>query len=180
MRRVFRILFSRYGIAAMILLLVFGVVGLSQAGDNAPLRTGTSAQETPKAEEDPFSGMPDDGYVPTPETTEDAQDHDSQYRADDLPAEAVEVAVAFAQQWSQWEGRTSQQWTESMRPFITAELSELLREVDPTQVPANNIEDDPEVTDTHVRIPMDTGQLTVTVINRDGVWRVSAIDWERR
>ena len=179
MRKALRIIFSRYGIAAMILLLIFVVVGVTQTNDRMPFTSDTDTGSD-DIEEDPYEGMPDDGHAFPDQDDDDGTPDPDEYEPDPMPQEAIDVAINFTEEWANWEDRSADQWQESLQPFITEDLSEQLREVDPTQVPANTIEGDAEATDTHVRIPMDTGELTLTVIDRGDSWLVSTIDWERQ
>lgn len=60
------------------------------------------------------------------------------------PPAALDAARAWAQAWvTHPEGITSEQWTEQLRPYTTADYLPQLRSVDPANVPADAVTGNP-------------------------------------
>jgi hypothetical protein len=180
MNRALRIIFSRYGIVVIILVLVLGVIALASQRRQTPLDdgNGTSGGSTSDSEVSSEAFTEDDGLA-----TEDCEG-DECYPEVELPQEAVDRSVEFAEAWLNPNGYGADSWYDSLLPFITDEQAELLQGVDPVSVPATEITGEAVPEGAKVGIPMDTGTLTLTMTegsnNLTGTgWLVSAIDWEQ-
>ncbi|MDA1361698.1 hypothetical protein O1R50_18870 [Glycomyces luteolus] len=178
MNRALRIIFSRYGIVVIILVLVLGVIALATERQQTPLDGGVSNSGSSTSEASSEAFTEDDGLA-----TENCEGDDC-YPDVELPQEAVDRSVEFAEVWLNPNGHNADSWYDSLLPFITDEQAELLQGVDPISVPATAITGDPVPEGAKVGIPMDTGTLTLTMTegsnNLTGTgWLVSAIDWEQ-
>ncbi|WP_205325989.1 hypothetical protein [Glycomyces sp. YM15] len=178
MNRALRIIFSRNGIVVIILVLVLGVIALASQRQQTPLDGGNSADGNSTSEASSEAFTEDDGFA-----TENCEGDDC-YPDIELPQEAVDRSVEFAEVWLNPNGFGADNWYNSLLPFITDEQAELLQGVDPISVPAKEITGEPVPEGTKVGIPMDTGTLTLTMTessnNLSGTgWLVSAIDWEQ-
>ncbi|WP_100448906.1 hypothetical protein [Glycomyces xiaoerkulensis] len=188
MRTALRIIFSRYGIVVIIVLLVVAVIALARGREDFPLSSGGTEQETTASDAPSEELTVDDGVtVPECEGEECEEDDDSPhhdpYEESELPAEAVDKAAEFGGVWLDTEGKDSNSWFQSMQPYMTEDAAELMRGVDPAVVPASEVTGDAEPDGGNVRIPMDTGTLIITMVESsnswaDQAWLVSAIDWE--
>jgi hypothetical protein len=176
MNRALRIIFSRNGIIIIILVLVLGAILLSQVPKQAPLQGSQGGSPT---EEEVFESFTEDDGL----ATEDCEGEDC-YAAEELPQEAIDQSVTFAEAWLNPNGYGSDAWYDSVVPFVTTEQADLLQGVDPISVPAQSITGDPTAEGPKVSIPMDTGILTLTMTQgsnnwTENDWLVSAIDWEQ-
>ncbi|WP_026923440.1 hypothetical protein [Glycomyces arizonensis] len=186
MRAALRIVFSRYGIVVIILLLVVGVIALTQGREDFPL--GSDDAEEGSTSSDPSQELTVDDGITAPECEgaeceEDGSPLHDPYEEAELPEEAVEKALAFAEAWVDTAGKNSNTWFQGMQPYMTEEAAELMRGVDPISVPATAITGEAEVDGGEVRIPMDTGVLVLPMKEGGNDWAaqgwlVSAIDWE--
>lgn len=187
MRTALRIVFSRYGIVVIILLLVVGVIALSQNRDDFPLGSN-GAQKSANSSDSPSHELTaDDGVVaPSCEGKEceegDSPLHDP-YEDVELPEEAVDKAIEFAEAWVSTGGKSAGTWLQGMQPYLTEEAAELMRGVDPVSVPATAVSGEAEIDGGKVRVPMDTGTLVLPMTEgsngwAEQAWLVSAIDWE--
>lgn len=187
MRAALRIVFSRYGIVVIILLLVVGALALSQGREDFPLGSGGSEEQS-TASGSPSEELTVDDGVTAPQCEGDECDEDDSplhdpYEDVELPDEAVDKALGFAEAWIDTAGKDSNTWFQGMQPYMTEEVAELMRGVDPASVPATAITGGAEVDGGEVRIPMDTGTLTLPMIEdsndwAEHAWLVSAFDWE--
>jgi hypothetical protein len=178
MNRALRIIFSRYGIIVIILVLVLGVIALAQRRTETPLDGTDPGVDDPTVDSSVESFTEDDGFA-----TEDCEGEDC-YAAEDLPQEAIDRSVSFAEAWLNPDGYGPEAWYDSIVPFVTTEQADLLQGVDPISVPAQSITGDPAAEGPKVSIPMDTGILTLTMTEgsnnwTENDWLVSAIDWEQ-
>jgi hypothetical protein len=177
MNRALRIIFSRYGIVVIILVLVLGVIALASQRRQTPLDDGNSSNgNATDSSSEAFTE--DDGLA-----TEDCEG-DECYPDVQLPQEAVDRSVEFAEAWLNPNGYGPDAWYDTIVPFLTDEQAELMQGVDPISVPAKEITGEAAPEGAKVAIPMDTGTLTLTMNegsnNSTGLdWLVSAIDWEQ-
>ncbi|WP_199034209.1 hypothetical protein [Glycomyces salinus] len=178
MRRLFRIVFSRYGIVAIILVVVIIALALAQTRDDTPLSGSTSGNgESSDESEIPDQMTADDGIA-----TFDCEGEDC-YAAEELPEEAVDRALAFAEAWLNPDGLDQAAWYESIAPYLTEDRAAAMEQVDPTSVPAQSIEGEATAEGNRVSIPTDTGTLILSMSESANGWTskdwlVSAIDWE--
>ena len=178
MRQVFRIVFSRYGIVAIILVVVIIALALAQSEDDPPLRGSTpSGDDSSEISETPDMITADDGVA-----TFDCEG-DECYAEEELPAAAVDRALAFAEAWLNPDGLDQAAWYQSIAPYLTENRAAAMEQVDPASVPAQSIEGEAAAEGSRVSIPMDTGTLILSVSEganawTDKDWLISAIDWE--
>ncbi len=188
MRAALRIIFSRYGIVVIILLLVVGAIALAQGREQFPLSSGESGGETASSEDSPSQELTADDGITVPECEGEGCDEDDSplhdpYEEIELPEEAVEKAMEFAEAWVDTEGKSANGWFQGIQPYMTEEAAALMRGVDPVSVPAVEVTGEAEVDGDEVRVPMDTGTLVLPMIERSNAWveqgwLVAAIDWE--
>lgn len=187
MRTALRIIFSRYGIVVIILLLVVGVIALSQHRDDFPLGS-SGADERASSSDSPSQGLTaDDGVVAPSCEGKGCEEGDSPlhdpYEDIELPEAAVDKALGFAEAWVSTAGKDAGTWFQGMQPYLTKEAAELMRGVDPVSVPATEVTGEAEIDGGKVRVPMDTGTLVLPMTEgsngwAEQAWLVSAIDWE--
>jgi hypothetical protein len=96
---------------------------------------------------------------------------------------ALNAATSFAQRWLRRD-RSANDWHARLSPLVTEALAAELKGVDPRNVPASKMVDDPQAvvtTETYVRVvvPMDTGSLVLKVFRTPAGWRVGEVDWEQ-
>ena len=90
------------------------------------------------------------------------------------------VATAFAQAWSS-SGRSQQEWTRGIQPFVTPALAAGLAQTDPARVPATKVTGEAvllttSATSAQVRVPTDGGSIVVTLKRAgSGPWQVSDV-----
>lgn len=178
MNRALRIIFSRYGIIVIILVLVLGVIALAQRREQTPLDGFDSGVDASTSDGGSESFTADDGLA-----TEDC-DGDDCYAGEELPQEAIDRSLEFTEAWLNPNGSSAGAWYDSIVPFVTTEQADLLQGVDPISVPAETITGDPATEGPKVSIPLDTGTLTLTMTEgsnnwTENDWLVSAIDWEQ-
>lgn len=177
MRRVTRLLFSRYGIVGVIVLLIIVVLTISRlvSGTAENGAAGTQADAT----RSPGAHTPDDGVArssglptaePEPSLAPDAQD-------------ILDVAGDFARKWAR-PGEEEATWHADLRPLSTEALVAELKDVPPEAVPTDKLLGEPalamrqgELAQVTVSAVGGTLRLGLTVVN--GHWLVSSVDWER-
>ncbi|MEU6246679.1 hypothetical protein [Glycomyces sp. NPDC047010] len=173
MNRALRIIFSRYGIVVIILVLVLGVIALANRRQDTPL-DGTNGADGSEGEATSEAVTADDGFAT------DECEEDGCFTDEELPQEAVDRAAEFAEAWLNPNGYGAQGWLDSIRPFLTDDTADLMEGVDPETVPATEVAGEPAPDGSKVGIPLDTGTLTLTMVEvGGGDWLVSAIDWEQ-
>ncbi|RLP93504.1 hypothetical protein [Micromonospora sp. CV4] len=172
-----RVLRSRMGVALVIAVVVFGVLGAARlvSGPGDPADGLSSRPDRPITTVDPTAG--DDGVnateaPPSPVT-----------RPGDRTPE--QTADRFTVAWLGRPGMTAEQWQAGLRPLSTAALTEKLAGVDPGGVPAEEVAGPPSVrarTETFVEVllPLDTGRLRLELVAADDGWLVDVVDWERQ
>jgi hypothetical protein len=90
------------------------------------------------------------------------------------------VATAFALAWSS-SGRSQQEWTRGIQPFVTSALAAGLAQTDPARVPATKVTGEAvlltaSATSAQVRVPTDGGSIVVTLKRAgSGPWQVSDV-----
>lgn len=178
MNRALRIIFSRYGIVVIILVLVLGVIALATQREQTPLDGGGSSNGGSTSEASSEAFTEDDGLAT------EACEGDDCYPEEELPQEAVDRSVEFAEAWLNPNGYGASSWYDSIVPFLTENQADLMQGVDPLSVPAEEITGEASPEGAEVGIPMDTGTLTLTMTEgsnnwTDLDWLVSAIDWEQ-
>lgn len=176
MNRALRIIFSRYGIVVIILVLVLGVIALANRRQETPLN-GTEGMDDSISDATSEALTADDGFA-----TEECEGDDC-YAAEELPQEAIDRAVEFAEAWLNPDGYGAQAWHDAISPFLTEETAQAMEGVDPETVPAEAIAGEATAEGLKVGVPMDTGTLTLTMVegsnpSTEHGWLVSAIDWE--
>ncbi|THV30122.1 hypothetical protein [Glycomyces paridis] len=178
MNRVLRIVFSRYGMIVIILVLVLGVIALAQTREELPLDGSDAGSSGVDGEATSEAFTEDDGLAT------EACDGEDCYTDAELPQEALNRASAFAEAWLNPYGYGPDGWHDSIAPFLTSDTADLMEGVDPSTVPAEERTGEPTASGSKVAIPMDTGTLTLTM--HEGAndwtsngWLVSAIDWEQ-
>ncbi len=170
-----RVLRSRLGIALVLAVVVFGIIGTARlvAGPPDPTAGLSNRPDRPITTVAPNAG--DDGAIatdpPTPVT-----------RPGELTPQ--QTADRFVGAWRARPGTTPEQWQAGLSPLITPALAEQLVGADPADVPAGQVAGDTRVephseTVVEVRVPFDTGRLRLELVAPDGRWLVDAIDWEQ-
>ncbi|MEU4562478.1 hypothetical protein AB0F72_29200 [Actinoplanes sp. NPDC023936] len=165
---------SRWGVAIVLVTIVFAVVGIGRLfsdGDDVSPQLGAGSP-APAISIDPSE---DDSVVsseppPTPKTSPGQ-------------AKPEAVAYAFASAWVDHQSVSAEKWRDRLLPNSTSNLSDQLRGVDPAGVPAERVIGRPElvaVNDTMVNaiVTMDSGKLSLRLIAPEGLWLVDGIDWE--
>jgi hypothetical protein len=178
MNRALRIIFSRYGIIVIILVLVLGAIALANKREQTPLDSSDSGTEGSTGDPTSEGFTQDDGFA-----TDDCEGDDC-FAAEELPQEAVDQSVEFTEVWLNPNGYGPDDWYDAVVPFVTSEQADLLQGVDPVSVPAESITGEPAAEGPKVSIPLDTGTLTLTMTEGSNNWTehdwlVSAIDWEQ-
>lgn len=172
-----RVLRSRYGIAALLAVVVVGVLSSARlvagpSGDQPPVIGG--APDAPITTVGPTAG--DDGLTspeppPQPVTSPGT-------------AKPLAVARAFASAWLRHNDVTAQEWHAGLLPHATEELSDQLKGADPAGVPADRITGDLEMIPrgrdfVEVAVPVNSGRLLLRLVAPEGRWLVDGVDWER-
>ncbi len=172
-----RVLRSRLGVALVIAVLVFGVIGGARlvSGPTEPTTAVTTRPTQPIASVDPEAG--DDGVLASPPTAVAPRVR---------PGEPTpeQVAGRFTTAWLTGPGSTGDAWQARLRPLSTPALVEKMTGADPETVPARRSTGPPALrprTESYVeaRVPLDNGTLRLDLVAADGPWLVDAVDWER-
>jgi hypothetical protein len=171
--RIFR---SRWGVAAVILVIVLAVVGVGR------LLSGGSAAGQPIV----TIGSPE------PVISADPSDDDSVISAAPPPkpttgpgkAEPEAVAYAFASAWVDHKNVSPKAWHDGILPNATKKLSDELDGVDPASVPASRVLGRPAVVPVGeglvtAVVTVDSGRLSLRLVAPDGHWLVDGVDWNR-
>ncbi|MFG2048505.1 hypothetical protein ACGFIW_13885 [Micromonospora sp. NPDC048935] len=182
MRRALEFLFtralrSRLGVALVIAVLIFGVIGAARlvSGPPDPADGLSNRPEGPITTVDPTVG--DDGVTsteapPSPITPAGARTPE-------------QIADRFAKAWLGQPGMVADQWQADLRPLSTPALTEKLSGADPGGVPAEKVTGPPDVrarseTFVEVLLPLDTGRLRLELVSAKDGWLVDVVDWERQ
>lgn len=171
-----RVLRSRLGVAALLAVVVVGVLSsarlVARPGDDSSVVVG--APDRPITTVDPTTG--DDGLVSPKPPAEPVTRPGT--------AKPLAVARAFASAWLRHRDVTAQEWHEGLLPHATERLTEQLEGADPAGVPADRITGDLELIPrggkyVEVAVPVDSGRLILRLIAPEGRWLVDGVDWER-
>lgn len=173
-----RVLRSRLGIAVVIAVLVFGVIGAARlvAGPVGPSTGLSNRPREPISTADPEAG--DDGVLSSPPAAVSPKT-----RPGELSPE--KAAGRFTTVWLTGPGSSGDDWQARLRPLSTPALTEKLDSADPESVPARRMTGQVTLrprTESFVEalIPLDNGQLRLELVAPDGRWLVDAVDWERQ
>ncbi|MGH8794556.1 MAG: hypothetical protein ACRDXX_18140 [Stackebrandtia sp.] len=168
-RKILRMIGSRYGIAAMLLLLVVGVVAVAKANSTPGDSDATTGSDDAEQTVEP-SG-PDDGRTDPP--GEDASDD-----VPSLPDEAVDVALSFAEAWVDVD-KSQADWHSGISRYANEDVQKQLENTDPGSVPAAEIsEEEPNISGNWVEVDTDTGLLRLLMNSDNEKWLVAEIDFQ--
>lgn len=167
---------SRVGVALILAVVVFGVVGaaklVSDSSGSGPVLNGAPEQPILTVS----ATIPNDGLA-SPEPTPSPIIS---------PGTAVPatVAEAFGRAWVNHRNVTAEEWYAALLPHCTEALAKKLVGVDPAAVPADRLTGEPvlipyaeQVVDATIEV--DSGLLRLRLTADDGRWLVDGIDWER-
>ncbi|MDG4822416.1 hypothetical protein O7635_11205 [Asanoa sp. WMMD1127] len=188
MRRVFQllgtsVLRSRLGIAVVLAVVVFGVVGVARvvAGPEDRSAGNLRPAETSAPADDPDAHEGDDGVVePAPTSSTDIDPGPS--LSPGTP-QVEKVAKEFAASWLDRAAK-AEAWHAALAPHATPTLEEKLEGVDPAVVPAERLTGPATVVPqgsglAEVSYPVDSGTLVLRLVVEKGRWLVDGVDWER-
>ncbi|MFC0030713.1 hypothetical protein ACFFMM_14420 [Micromonospora chaiyaphumensis] len=173
-----RVLRSRLGVALVIAVLVFGVIGAARLVSGPVDSTlGLSTRPSqPISTVDPHAG--DDGVLSSPPAAVAPKTR---------PGEATpeQTAGRFTTAWLTGPGSTAEAWQSRLRPLSTPALLEKMTGADPETVPARRVTGAVTLrarTESFVEalVPLDDGRLRLELVAPDGRWLVDAVDWERQ
>ncbi|WNM42236.1 hypothetical protein RMN56_13305 [Micromonospora halotolerans] len=173
-----RILRSRLGVALVIAVLVFGVIGAARlvSGPVDPTLGLSTRPTQPISTVDPHVG--DDGVVSSPPAAVSPKTR---------PGEATpeQTASRFTTAWLTGPGSSGEAWQSRLRPLSTPALLDKMTGADPESVPASRVAGAVTLrprTESFVEalIPLDDGRLRLELVATDGRWLVDAVDWERQ
>jgi hypothetical protein len=171
LNKIFR---SRWGVAIVIVVIVFAVVVLgrlfSNGSDDNPV-VGSGGSPATVASVNPSE---DDGDIsseapPTPSTGPGK-------------AQPEAVAYAFASAWID-KKVSAKTWRDQLLPNSTQKLADELKGVDPASVPADRVIGRPSVAAVNADlvnavVTMDSGKLSLRLTAPEGQWLVDGIDWD--
>ena len=167
--------------AAALLLLLYGMGRVIE-----PAKITLSATHLPGVTAGPTISPPSPtasvaGSSPTPATVPGTTSTSTSAGLSATGGESVtRVAMAFAQAWSS-SGRSQQEWTRGIQPFVTPALAAGLAQTDPARVPATKVTGEAALvtasaTNASVRVPTDGGSIVVTLTRAaSGGWQVSDV-----
>ncbi len=173
-----RLLRSRLGVALVIAVLVFGVIGAARlvSGPVDPTAGLSDRPREPISTVDPEAG--DDGVLSTPASAPSPKTR---------PGEPTpeQTATRFTTAWLSGPGSSGDAWLARLKPMSTPALTDKLTGADPERVPAQRMTGQVTLrprTESFVQalIPLDNGQLRLDLVAPDGRWLVDAVDWERQ
>ncbi|WP_446217291.1 hypothetical protein [Micromonospora sp. IBHARD004] len=182
MRRALEFLFtralrSRLGVAVVIAVVVFGVIGAARlvSGPVDPSTGLSNRPREPISTVDPEAG--DDGVLSSPAPPR------PKTRPGELTPE--QAASRFTTAWLAGPGSSGDDWQARLRPMSTPALTEKLTGADPESVPARRVTGQVTLrprTESFVEVlvPLDNGRLRLELVAPDGRWLVDAVDWERQ
>jgi hypothetical protein len=172
---------SRVGVAIVLLVVVFGVIGVARvmsgpADDAGPY---LGAPDRPVSTVNPTEG--DDGVVESAPGTDPTAE--PVVTVDPGTPRPEDVARAFASAWLDQDA-TPKRWHAHLLPHMTPALAEKLDGVDPVIVPADRLTGPATVIPRgeqflEVVFPVDTGKLRLRLVAPGGRWLVDGVDWER-
>ncbi|MFE9692053.1 hypothetical protein [Micromonospora sp. NPDC005806] len=173
-----RVLRSRLGVALVIAVVVFGVIGAARlvSGPIDPAAGLSNRPREPISTVDPEAG--DDGVLSSPTSAPAPKTR---------PGEPTpqRLAARFTTAWLSGPGTSGEHWLARLKPMSTPALNEKLTGADPELVPAQRVTGQVTLrprTESFVEvlIPLDNGQLRLELVAPDGRWLVDAVDWERQ
>jgi hypothetical protein len=173
-----RVLRSRLGVALVIAILIFGVIGAARlvSGPVDPTAGLSNRPHEPISTVDPETG--DDGVLSSPISAPSPKTR---------PGEPTpeQMAARFTTAWLSGPGSTSEDWLARLKPMSTPALIEKLTGADPERVPAQRVTGQVTLrprTESFVQalISLNNGQLRLDLVAPDGRWLVDAVDWERQ
>jgi hypothetical protein len=95
--------------------------------------------------------------------------------------DAATVATRFVTAWLKHTGVTGDQWRAGLTPHATPALMAKLAQTDPAGVPASQVVGQVRVVSheavVEALVPVNGGTVTLTLVVRDGRWKVDGIDW---
>ncbi len=161
---------ARGAVALGLVVLVVAIIGIAKILDGNHREAGGFASvPRPPSTIEPTAG--DDAEVaPTPTTS--AED-----------AAIVRASRDFTAAWLRRELSASR-WHDGLSSMVTPSLARNLESVDPAGVPARRVLAPPTLVlrsdgyaQTATRV--DTGTLSLGLVERDGRWLVDTVDWDR-
>lgn len=172
----------RFWTAVVVLLGVSGVTGWARVTGGGP-DAGEVAVATASVREGSTTPTPtssstwgNDGVVGAPATP---------YGKPPPPA-AARLATAFTRAWVHHPpGTTSDAWWRAVSRYTDRTLTEQLRAVDPSQIPATRVTGSPQgvfatPTSAEVAVPTDAGRVVLLCVLVSGRWVVATVDLERK
>lgn len=168
-RRILRLLGTRYGMIAIIVVAVVIIVGVAR------FNTEPSDDTARHNQDDEQVGEEEEGHV---DGFDESQEEELDEDLTKLPPEAVDLASAFAKDWVNPDDAKKDEWFEAVSTRSTKNLQEQLKATDPQVIPAKKIVGKPDAKGNYVEIETDTGLLTLRLIKEDGSWKVDGIDFE--
>lgn len=188
MRRVLQhfgtsVLRSRLGVAVLLAVVVFAVVGVARvfAGPEDRSTGGLQPVETATAPATAASAEHDDGVIEPAPTSSTALDPGPSLSPG--ARQPQRVAEDFAEAWLDRTAKADA-WHAALVPNATPALAEKLEGVDPVVVPAERLTGDATVVPqgsglAEVSYPVDSGTLVLRMVVGKGRWLVDGVDWER-
>ena len=147
---------------------------ITLAAVHVPLATATAVPVPTLSASPAAPSAPDPATVPgtTPPTSAPSWPRGSE--------SVTRLASAFARAWSS-SGRSQQEWTAGIQPFVTPALAAGLAQTDPARVPATKVTGEAvllmaSASSAEVRVPTDGGSIVVRLISASsGPWQVSDV-----
>jgi hypothetical protein len=178
MRPVLRLLGTRYGIALVLTVLVLVVVGFARsilAGSASSHDQVGPLVAPPSTSAAVDSSLGDDSAV---EPSMSADDQPSVSPGTPNPAT---VAGRFITAWLKHTGVSGDQWRAGLLPNATPSLMSKLKDTDPADVPASQLTGEVQTVSrggvVEATAPVNGGTVTLTLVVRDGRWKVDGVDW---
>lgn len=176
MRRAIAFITTRYGIAALLAIIVLAVVVVARlmgfgpsdhGGSGGPAGGATSAQQ---------SGAPDDGLNGSPSPVNPVV----------KPGQPDPLTVAnnFTTAWLAHTGVTADAWWKSVTKYTTTDEANKLKGADPQSIAPTKMTGSPQLGDhsatlASVMVPLDVGHLDLQLNGTGPTWQVSGVDWSR-
>lgn len=175
-RRILRLLGSRYGLAAVGIVLVVAIVGVARAL-SGPQDSDTVGPPPPPALPPSSSSELGDDSVATSEGPPTATSISG------VPA-PEKVALDFTSAWLRSTGVTSAQWVKALEPYSTKRLLDQFKDADPTSVPADSVRGPVTIRPrdnqlVEADVPVTPGMLKLRLLATSGRWLVDGVSWER-
>jgi hypothetical protein len=161
-----------------VVLVIALVVGIAIAAG----RTLGNNSRPPTA----INGGDDNGSLLTSSASPGADDDGVQTPAPTLSATPSDLKTQVDRFMTAWLNRTAtpDAWHAAIAKLSTQRLSTSLIGVDPLSVPATRVISPPTfpiltATFSQAAIEVDSGTVTLTLLNQDGTWLVDGVDWQR-